>query len=272
MQALVTRPAHDAAAWVSGLEAQGIVAQALPLIEIAPASDPQPLQDAWQALESYPAAMFVSRNAVEQFFKLKPLGASVPRPFTATHLGAMTRYWATGPGTVQALLAHGVPATSIDAPDHGAAQFDSEALWAQISAQVASAQGKTVLLVRGEDAASAAPGRLWLADQLHAAGVATHTVLAYRRSAPSFTAAQTARMHAAASDGTVWVLSSSQAVEHLRAHLQEAQPLNWPLARAVATHPRIAQAARSAGFGVVCESRPTLEDVARSIKSLDDRA
>ncbi|MGE3348297.1 MAG: uroporphyrinogen-III synthase, partial [Ramlibacter sp.] len=38
-------------------------------------------------------------------------------------------------------------------------------------------------------------------------------------------------------------------------------------ARAVATHPRIAQAAREAGFGVVCESRPALADVVASIES-----
>ncbi|HPL79671.1 MAG TPA: uroporphyrinogen-III synthase, partial [Burkholderiaceae bacterium] len=35
----------------------------------------------------------------------------------------------------------------------------------------------------------------------------------------------------------------------------------------VATHPRIAASARRAGFGVVCESRPTLEAVMSSIKS-----
>jgi uroporphyrinogen-III synthase len=35
----------------------------------------------------------------------------------------------------------------------------------------------------------------------------------------------------------------------------------------VATHPRIAQAARDAGFGAVLEARPTLDDVVASIES-----
>jgi uroporphyrinogen-III synthase len=42
----------------------------------------------------------------------------------------------------------------------------------------------------------------------------------------------------------------------------------WESARAVTTHPRIAKAARSAGFGVVWESRPTLDAVVASIESV----
>jgi uroporphyrinogen-III synthase len=36
----------------------------------------------------------------------------------------------------------------------------------------------------------------------------------------------------------------------------------------VATHPRIAQAARDAGFGVVCESRPTEEAIVAALESI----
>ena len=43
-------------------------------------------------------------------------------------------------------------------------------------------------------------------------------------------------------------------------------------ARAVATHPRIADAARAAGFGVVRLSRPTLDDVVRVVASIESGA
>ncbi|MEG2631782.1 MAG: uroporphyrinogen-III synthase, partial [Comamonas sp.] len=42
---------------------------------------------------------------------------------------------------------------------------------------------------------------------------------------------------------------------------------DWRQARALATHPRIAAAARQAGFGLVQECRPSLNDVAASIES-----
>jgi uroporphyrinogen-III synthase len=66
-------------------------------------------------------------------------------------------------------------------------------------------------------------------------------------------------------DGSVWLLSSSEAAANLNA-LMPGLPLQN--ACAVATHPRIAHAARVAGFKVVTESRPMLDAVARSIKLL----
>jgi uroporphyrinogen-III synthase len=43
---------------------------------------------------------------------------------------------------------------------------------------------------------------------------------------------------------------------------------SWHRARAVATHPRIAQAARAAGFSQVCEARPEMAALVASIESL----
>ena len=54
--------------------------------------------------------------------------------------------------------------------------------------------------------------------------------------------------------------------------LQWLPAQDWGRARAVATHPRIAQAARQAGFAVVCESRPTLDEVVASIESVSWRS
>ena len=69
----------------------------------------------------------------------------------------------------------------------------------------------------------------------------------------------------AAHDGAVWIFSSSEAIANL---VSQCPHQSWRHARAVATHQRIAQAAREAGFAVVCESRPSLQDVMASIESL----
>jgi uroporphyrinogen-III synthase len=69
----------------------------------------------------------------------------------------------------------------------------------------------------------------------------------------------------AASDGTLWLLSSSQALDNLRAALPGQA---WNQAHALATHPRIAQTARALGFASVHECRPALADVAASIESM----
>ena len=66
---VVTRPAAEASHWVAGLKSQGIEAVALPLIDIGPVADPKPVHEAWTRLGDYAAAMFVSANAVAQFFQ-----------------------------------------------------------------------------------------------------------------------------------------------------------------------------------------------------------
>ena len=69
---IVTRPLHDAAAWVNQLQQHGFKALSLPLIGIAAVSSPadiSALQAAKNSLSSYTACMFVSSNAVEYFFR-----------------------------------------------------------------------------------------------------------------------------------------------------------------------------------------------------------
>jgi uroporphyrinogen-III synthase len=201
------------------------------------------------------AGEFIAKNAIKNIVNSK---ISVTKP----------RMWATGPGTQLALLAQSVPNELIDSPAVDAAQFDSEALWDIVKNQVKPAD--KVLIVRGSspnnnDAEGVAMnGRPWLADQLMGAGVQVDVVVSYQRSAPVFDAAALALMARAAVDKSVWLLSSSEAVANLRT----VSGLNWSHARAIATHPRIAQAARDAGFGVVYESRPLLAEVAASIESL----
>ena len=258
---VVTRPAAEARQWVERLRAAGMDAVALPLIEIASAADPQPVLAAWQRLGDYAAAMFVSSNAVAQFFKEKKDFTGVEWSLSAMH----TRAWSTGPGTSGALLQAGLSPAQIDAPADDAPQFDSEALWARVRTQVRA--GQRVLIVRGSDAAGQGAGRDWLAGQLADAGVQVDRLVAYRRLAPVLAGDALALAREAATDGSVWLFSSSEAISNLVGQLP-AQ--DWHPARAVATHHRIALAARRAGFGVVCESRPAVEAVVGSIKSLHE--
>lgn len=265
---IVTRPAREAAQWVEHLGARGIGAVALPLIAIGPCTEPaarQALAQARARLADYRAAMFVSGNAAQHFFESNRAPALSGQALTAMK----TRVWAPGPGTGSVLQQAGVPPASIDGPAPDAAQFDSESLWQQVQRQITP--GDRVLIVRGRSAtaegAHESPqgsGRDWLAQQISAAGGAVDFVVAYQRTAPSFNLAELALAHQAASDGSLWLLSSSEAV----AHLAQALPHQaWSAAHALATHPRIVQAARDVGFGTVRECRPALADVVASIES-----
>jgi uroporphyrinogen-III synthase len=258
LRVLVTRPAREAARWVPDLRARGLDAVPLPLITIVQPLDPGPLRTAWRQLGGYTAVMFVSGNAVAHFF-----ACSDPSILADWAQGALpTRAWSPGPGTSAALQQAGLPAARIDAPAVDAAQFDSEALWARVRGQLCP--GQRVLIVRGGDGDGRSVGRDWLAAQLASAGVAVDRVVAYRRIAPQLEPAQQALARRAATDGSVWLFSSSEAV----ANLQLAVPAqDWSRARALVTHPRIGQAAVRAGFGVVRASRPAFADVVASIES-----
>ena len=266
LQVIVTRPEREALQWVRALQARGIAAEALPLIAIGPPPDAAALQAARAQVLDYRALMFVSGNAAQHFIDQKTALALASQAPTAIK----TRVWSPGPGTAQTLCALGVPAHCIDRPAHDAAQFDSEALWAQVHGQVGP--GERVLVVRGTEAGAAAQdgtGRVWLAQQLQAAGAQAEFVVAYTRGAPVFTPAQKALVQAALAGGALWLLSSSQALAHLCAALPQQ---NWAGARALATHPRIAQAAHAAGFGAVHECRPALDEVSAAIASIESSA
>jgi uroporphyrinogen-III synthase len=271
MRVIVTRPGPQAGTWVNALRAAGLDALALPLIEIGGPPDPQAVLAAWQRIDHFEALMFVSANAVEQFFALRPkqvLAASL-QPY----------FFVTGPGSVAALRAAGVPPERIAAPDAAAAQFDSEALWAVVRSQVQS--GWRVLIVRGDsdsdsdrasDVADAertptttGVGRDWFSTRLLEQGASVEFLVAYARRAPVLRADLLSLVQRAAVDGSIWLFSSSEAVRNLSA---SAAGQSWHQARALATHPRIAEAARAAGFARVRVARPALADLIASIESL----
>jgi uroporphyrinogen-III synthase len=260
------------------LRGHGFAAETLPLIEISAVS---PEIKGRARFEDYAALVFVSVNAVRGFFDEKssflesnsPLAQAIRaraamKNIAGDMLQESPRLLAPGPGTVAALHEAGVPLTQIDAPAPNATQFDSEALWQNIGQRDWS--GKRVLIVRGRNGpldatASSAPGRDWIAAQWRAAGAQVDFVTVYQRVAPTFTAPERQLADAARADGSVWLFSSSEAVANLAA----AMPLDFSEARALATHPRIAQSVRRAGWRVVAESRPAIDDVVQALRSIE---
>lgn len=249
MAVVLTRPRAEAQRWASRLQERGIACVVLPLLSIGPAPQPEALRQAAAGADGYAALMFVSANAVQGFFAAAPVLQRA-------------RTWAPGPATREALLAAGVPAERIDAPAAEAEQFDSEHLWQRVQGQLHA--GDRLLLVRGADGEGRSQGRDWLAQQLAAAGVQVDTVAAYSRQAPVWDDSEQAAARRAAADGSLWLFSSSEAVQQLGALLPGQ---DWTGARALATHPRIAQAAAAVGFGEVIASRPGFDEVLASIES-----
>jgi uroporphyrinogen-III synthase len=247
MHLIVTRPRAQAAGWVRELRALGQTASALPLIEITALDDPTPVRQAWLGLGQRALVMFVSANAVMHFFAAAPPGRGWPAGVLAG---------STGPGTSAALRSAGVPAPLRVEPAADAPKFDSEALWDRLAGRPWA--GRSVLVVRGED------GRDWLAETLRERGAAVDFVAAYRRRPPALTAEEQDLLQRSLAnpEGHLWLFSSSEAVGHLRVLAPAA---DWARSAALASHPRIVQSARAAGFGRVDLVAPRPAAVAAAV-------
>lgn len=265
MRVLVTRPRAQAHEWVQRLAARGIEARALPLIAIEPPADLQAVHAAWRSLASRRLAVFVSPNAAQQFFALRPPGCHWPADLHAA---------APGPGSSAALREAGVPASAIVEPALEGDRFDSEALWAVLHSQ-GPWQGASVLIVRGSiDGEPQGSGREWLAQSLLTAGATVEFVAAYRRAAPRLDAAeQAAWAQAMAAPGEhLWLFSSSEAIEQLeRLASGQGPDRPWSAAQALATHPRITERARAAGFARVLQAAPKLAAIVAAIEAAQTR-
>lgn len=232
---LVTRPEPQASDWVRRLRAQGLAAEALPLLAIGPAPDAGPVLALRAALVEGGLVMFVSPNAVLQTQACGLFDSPWP---------AGVRAAATGPGTVAALRAAGLPAAQIVAPAAGSAAFDSEHLWLQLRGEPWA--GRRVWVVRGEG------GRDWFSDTLRAAGAQVSWVQGYARQAPDWSPAQRALLARALAEPAAhcWLFSSSEGLDWLVA---QAAGADWSAARCLVSHPRIAARARALGLGRIEE-------------------
>ena len=237
--------------WVQSLAEDGVDAVAVPLIEIVPPADRAEIDAAWAALPSATMAVFVSPNAAECFFAPLPTSRAWPAGVLAATVG---------PGTTDLLATRlGVPPSLLIEPPREAAQFDSEALWRVLSPR--QWQDARVLIVRGDG------GREWLADKLRAQGAQVDFCTAYRRVPPRIDHGGLQQLDAAIARPRdhLWFFSSSESIENL---MGIRPGVDWSGARALVTHPRIAARARQCGFGVVHESRPTLDAVIACIQSI----
>lgn len=245
---LVTRPAEQAAGWVSKLRAQGLRAEALPLIAIGPAPDAAALHQMLAALRPGALVMFVSPNAVQQ--SVAALGGHWAWP-------EGVRAAATGPGTVAALLVAGVPEGSITAPPEGALQFDSETLWQLLRHE--DWRDRQVRVVRGEG------GREWFADTLRAAGAEVQLVQGYSRCAAMLDESGLALLQRALAqpNDVRWLFSSSESIDHL---MGLAPGADWSASLALVSHPRIAERALARGWRHVQLVLPGLDAIVQAMR------
>ena len=247
---VLTRPLAQAADWLQRLAVVGVTATSLPLIEIV-AADGQAADLAWQDLPAAGLAMFVSPNAVQQFFASRPAGQGWP---------ARTLAACVGPGSARALLAAGVPAEQIVQPPANSASLDSEHLWPQLSHL--SWTGQRVLMLRGGG------GREWLADRLREGGAEVRFYSVYQRRCPQLDAVDRALLDAVLAEPGryVWLFSSAEAIGYLQQLVPAGQ--DWSGKRCIATHERIAERARLLGLGRVVLTRPSAAAVAQALHTM----
>ncbi|MCY0387460.1 uroporphyrinogen-III synthase [Robbsia sp. Bb-Pol-6] len=267
---VLTRPAGQSAplaAALARLAPSRIRTIDFPLIEIRASADPGALDTALRRLARFALVFFVSPNAIEQAFaRGAALGIDVAaalgrngdqdrdrkrKPGPGPGRGVLIA--AVGPGSVQALAAHGVrpgthrllaPAGALEAaamleaaggleagpdPDAMHADADADAQRRQAQAEAIRYDSEALLdaLARsGERPALAGGealivrgdgGRELFADALRDAGMTVHAVTAYERHVPAPSAAVWQPICRLLEEDLphVWVLSSSEGVRNL---------------------------------------------------------
>ncbi|WP_250476418.1 fused uroporphyrinogen-III synthase HemD/membrane protein HemX [Caballeronia sp. INML1] len=269
---IVTRPGGQSSALLALLASAGFETLEFPLIDIAPVADDAPLRAALDELflppgladmpARYALVVFVSPNAIDHAFTR--LGAPWPADLPVA---------VVGPGSVAALARQGVhaPAHRVISPSTEEAdpRFDSEALYTAIEAHFGTngLEGRRVLIVRGDG------GREWLAERLTEAGARVEKAAAYRRVLPEPSMQKWERIHELlAGKPHAWLLTSSEGVRNLNElaheHLTADEIVLLKRTPVVCPHPRIAEAARGAGFDRITVSGAGDERIAHSLEAL----
>lgn len=225
---VVTRPQAQAQPLAEAIACAGGTPLFFPLLEISPATDTRPLQQALSRLSDYTFAIFISPNAVDNAVPAILARGAWPEGLIPA---------AVGPGTVKALAAQGV--SGCIAP---VARFDSEGLLAL--PEMAAVSGRRVAIFRGDG------GRELLADTLRQRGAVVDCITCYRRAGPPGSAASLIAAWRAEQLDALTV-SSSEGLRYLvdlldaegRSFLQKT-PVFVP-------HARIAEVAASLGLSNV---------------------
>jgi uroporphyrinogen-III synthase len=156
---VVTRPREQAASLAQRITTLGGNAILFPLLEIAPVSDPRPLQELVSRLADFDLAIFISPNAVRY-------GTASIQMLPAT-----LRVATVGQSSAQALRDAG--ANEVLAPE---GRSDSEALLAL--PQLQNVRGWKTVIFRGDG------GRELLGDTLKLRGATVEYITCYQRSKP----------------------------------------------------------------------------------------
>ena len=174
---LVTRTREQASETVALLRSQGAEAVAVPVIEIRPPGDPEPLRRAVSDLRAgrYAWAAFTSANGVDRTFaEIAALGADA-------RALASARVAAIGPATARALEKQGIRADVVarEFRGEGLASGMLEAMGRTgFGALAVAGAGTRVLLARAAKARDALP------EALRGAGCEVDVVVAYETHAP----------------------------------------------------------------------------------------
>ena len=240
---VVTRPAKQAGELARMIAAQGGQAVLFPLLEIAAADDPAPLQSAIAQLDDYAWAIFISPNAVAY---------SLPQILAARRWPAALRAAAIGPSTVQQLAALGV--VKVISP---AKRFDSEALLELPTFAAGAVAGEKMLILRGNG------GRELLGETLRQRGAEVDAVSCYRRSPPADGTRIVSLLHNRQVDALT--ISSSEGLRNLLALLDTDAFEHLRRLPLFVPHQRIAQVAAGLGLPRVVLSAPADAGIIESL-------
>jgi uroporphyrinogen-III synthase len=234
---VVTRPRVQAEALAARLRAAGGVPILFPLLEIREpdAAALAALDRVIGCIDQYDLAIFVSPNAVRGAMQRIADKRRLPLP-------PRLRIAAVGPGSARELARFGIG--DVIVPQQ---RFDSEALLAL--PQLADIAGQRIVIFRGNG------GRPLLGDTLAARGAVVEYVECYRRLAPQLDAAPLLDAWKRRRIDAITITSSAGLRQLFDGVGESGRPLlqEAPL---IATHRRIADAARALGAVAVAVAGP----------------
>lgn len=219
---VITRPAGTAAPVARQVRARGGEPLALPGLSL-------------RGVDDVPGATAALRKALRDDLLVFTSPAAVRFAARLAPLRTRATVLAVGQGTARALRRHGIAA---QAPE----RQDSEGLLAH--PLLRELRGRRVALI------GAAGGRGLLREQFAARGASLRELHVYQRVAPRLRRTHLDAVVALPRSARV-LLSSVEALDHLRAQLPPSAWARLCAATAIASSERLAQAARAAGFGRV---------------------
>ncbi len=246
LRVLVTRPAQQAEPWCKLLQAEGAEALSVPLLELAPVTEPNQIRAIKNRIldfDLYQKAIFVSQNAVaygmewlEDYWPQLPTGIE---------------YFAVGAATARALAAFGVQATD------AAGAMNSETLLETEELKAERVANQRILIFRGLG------GRPHLGEVLSARGAQLDYCELYQRLMPEGAASRLGKASMASAfeaHRQVVALHSGESLHNYQKALEQVNFENPGAAEALANSillvpgERVAQLARELGFNKIIQA------------------